>query len=710
MTSNGGASLAVGIWYQSLGAVAATIHPWKFTGTPGNINGKELIKGNDYSLLVEYFDMDAAIFSSKEILLIQFKVTSQQQPKGFGLTEVKEIFQNAAQAILNHQKRSSKPITKFIVATNRPKGNIFKKIEAILEDLESKKAETNYQELLANSSVPNNFFPKKKKAEEAANDDSDDSDSADDSGDDSSDPRRTLRDFIEIVVLENKAKWGFTKEQCFEACLLTIRCFKFATADPPVVLAGIKTWLKRWGLLAEEHNNYCNHLLGQIQHIALVGDETDKLNLMRGVLDSTQAVPISPEEIWFEVIKLIKDRNEPDPPTDHFFNEGGFADWMLDRSILLKKIFDTYSDFSFDPPDSESAASASVEGESQIYAFVGPGGVGKTGLIARFIFEIASRIWDWKEKRINTRERFLGYPLFLTATPDFLMEIEGAIKRWGKRSTAFDNPIERLKVAGGVKENAPAVWIALDGIDELNDDQLAPLARSVSTCVQTFPNVRIVLSSRPDQFNYLKLYLKNSNLAPAIRVDEFDQDESYEALSQATEGEFSSDSPSALSIGTRASTASAISNNVSPDFEACIKQPLFIGVIHNLYKSGEINVIQEAYNGDPAAMLRISTEYIYVFCERVYRRLRIPKVKPKHIFGAIKRLASKVDNPVQATMDSWEEICRTELEGHIRWGDFYDQCDSSGLITKIKGGAFEWRLLFIGEGLKSMEENPKWTT
>ena len=121
----GGAALAIGIWYQSLGAAAALTPHWDFrNGVAPNVDGQalELYEPQPLKVLLEYFDMDLAITDYSGKWFVQFKVTGQRHPKAFPRKEVWEVLGNATQAILRHKASTTESITGFIVASNRPAG------------------------------------------------------------------------------------------------------------------------------------------------------------------------------------------------------------------------------------------------------------------------------------------------------------------------------------------------------------------------------------------------------------------------------------------------------------------------------------------------------------------------------------------------------------------------------------------------------------
>src|ERR1044072_4165916 len=125
MAETGGAATVLGIWYQSLGAVASLVSEWKFDGERDIVDGESLMSssGERLKLFLDYFDMDAALRRRQGVQLIQFKVSSQQKLPDFDLDDVREIFQNATQAILKHESEPTDRITGFLVASNRPMGN-----------------------------------------------------------------------------------------------------------------------------------------------------------------------------------------------------------------------------------------------------------------------------------------------------------------------------------------------------------------------------------------------------------------------------------------------------------------------------------------------------------------------------------------------------------------------------------------------------------
>ncbi len=109
-------------------------------------------------MILEYYDMDAAIQDRNDTTLVQFKVSSQQYPPSFGPEEVRDILRNATQAILKHERENASPIAGFIVASNRPAGDSFSALQQVVRSL---KIDMNSPESLqdfADEPAPSNLI------------------------------------------------------------------------------------------------------------------------------------------------------------------------------------------------------------------------------------------------------------------------------------------------------------------------------------------------------------------------------------------------------------------------------------------------------------------------------------------------------------------------------------------------------------------------
>ncbi|MDX6446851.1 MAG: hypothetical protein QOH71_3925 [Blastocatellia bacterium] len=91
VTDAGGAALAIGIWYQSLGAAAALTPEWNFRPgiapkVYGDANG--LYEHGPLTVLLEYFDMDSAVSDDAGKWFVQFKAAGI--PTAFCTSELTE--------------------------------------------------------------------------------------------------------------------------------------------------------------------------------------------------------------------------------------------------------------------------------------------------------------------------------------------------------------------------------------------------------------------------------------------------------------------------------------------------------------------------------------------------------------------------------------------------------------------------------------------
>jgi hypothetical protein len=227
--------------------------------------------------------------------------------------------------------------------------------------------------------------------------------------------------------------------------------------------------------------------------------------------------------------------------------------------------------------------------------------------------------------------------------------------------------------------------------------------------ITRYPNLRIALTSRPRQFNYMLAGIGGGRVVCELKVEEFTQSEARDALLEATNYELVTDQMSPYTIVGTSRDALVINQGAeSTGFQSSIQQPLFIGVIRNMYENGKMDDIQAAYYGDPEGLRIIATNYVYIFCERMVKRLKCVEVDKRGIFNALKQLAEKVGNPQLDTKAHWENVCKLHLGDFISWNIFFRQCASSGLIREMSSTTFEWRHTSVGKYLPAMEENPQW--
>lgn len=348
---------------------------------------------------------------------------------------------------------------------------------------------------------------------------------------------------------------------------------------------------------------------------------------------------------------------------------------------------------------------------ARIFALVGLGGTGKSALLAHLFDEIGRGVWDWNANALRPDPRFIGYPVILEADPNVLDGISGALGKWTHRRVAVDRPIERFATTNKLAENEPAVWVGFDGIDEVPDEQLNQIARALANCVDSHPHARLIITSRPEQLGSVLPILNAKGLLRRLVIDEFGIDEAREAVQQATNRELRlkprvTDILTAGQIGDSALIPQGIEPN---EFEGSATQPLFIGVIQRMYdRDKRIDLIQAAYDEDPAALRELAQEYVYVLCERVRRRLIQKYVNERKIFNALKQLATDVIDPPRANRTDWRKVCEAQLNDLVTWGVLNAQCAASGLIRDLGSGAFEWRHPFVGRYLPAMKESKAW--
>jgi hypothetical protein len=365
-------------------------------------------------------------------------------------------------------------------------------------------------------------------------------------------------------------------------------------------------------------------------------------------------------------------------------------------------------------PDPEGQLPPTSARLPSIFVLVGPGGVGKSILLAQILIQVAGTLWNWRTDGLLEPGIFIGCPIYREAEVNALDALPNSLKEWAGRREEFNQPAERIALAYEVGLEDPTIWFGIDGLDEISDDQIQNLARRVANYARDHSNVRFVLSTRPEQFGLIKKDLSGDGLMGVIKVDEFTEDEAREAVQRATEN--------SLRMNQQSSTLLAAGNLTGGpplpggsfagrELDQSIRQPLFVGVLHRVYKESGIDVIQRAYDGDPDGLQSIAGEYVFDYCERTARRLKKANATPLRVFRAIRQLAGDVAaNPTGATSSDWREVCDRHLHGLVGWGELYLQCLNSGLIRGVdgRGGAFEWRHSFVGMYLPRLKEKLTW--
>jgi hypothetical protein len=713
MSATGGTALIVGLWYQSLGGLVALVEPWTFRGAEQNIYAQSIGLANQESvqLLLEYFDMDTAIRSQSGIQLVQFKVSSQENPRDFQFDDVRDILRNATLAILKHEMEKVESIVGFLVVSNRGMGKYFKSLQQSIRTSEITENDPKALESFAKSSAPSHFFQnKRRQSKNSVGLGSIRHEEEIKSGDLGS-PQKTMGDFAQSITYSKAKEWGFPPDQCITACLKAMMNFSYASAQPAKLSTALHLWLKTWGVLPHEYEGYIARIVGELIKPSNDGKPWDSQSIMCRVFDSSSAQPITLTSIWPAVIRDLRNRNWPDPPTRKLVTQKGTPAWMLDRSDLLLGLPYSFLERPEGTTDPEDPYFINLNILPRIFTLVGPGGVGKSGLLAQLFTEIGGAAWDWETNCFKHNPKFIGYPVILEPDEGIIEGISGVLKKWGGRNDALDYPIERLATANNLLDSDSAVWVGIDGLDEIPDEHLNQLARSLANCADSHPEIRLVLTSRPEQFDLILPILNAKGLHRKIPVYEFNIDQARDALTLATNGELRLKPQTAdiLTAGQVKNTASILRSYGLTEFERSIRQPLLIGVVRRLYEKGKgLALIQDAYNEDAGALRCLATEYMYTFCERVQRRLNCSYVTPRKIFKALKQLASKTKEPQKANRTVWMKVCESELDGLVPWGLLIAQCAASGLIQALGNGAFEWRHPFVGRNLPTMEENPAW--
>jgi hypothetical protein len=702
--ATGGAALAIGIWYQTLGAAAALTSEWDFRGVAPNIYGEAtgLYNPEPLKILLEYFDMDLVITDYSGKWFVQFKVSGQRKPTPFGRDEAREVLRNATHAMLRHTASTTEPIAGFIVASNRPPGK-FDLIARIAESCRVMGAPDPFL-AFATSTAPDELFPeasnlkssgrKKKSATKVKNS-----------------KARTMRDLARSITVRKASEWRVSVEESTNACLKAMWNLRFAEAHPTKLLESVNRWLSTWGILPDEYESYTTSILGALQNASVNGTELSEMAIMRYVYGSSSAVPLIPKYIWQPVINDLVNHRLPDPPTPQLIKAHGMDDWIFDRSELLQGL--PYSFAELVPVALADVDSPNVRPSNhpRIFALVGDGGVGKTVLLRTLFEQIAGSVWDWQSSTLITNGRFLGCPIIREPEPTAIDGLPAILMNWGGRRQALTDPVDRIAHANGVSELEAAVWFGLDGLDEISDEDLRSLARRVANYAHRHPKIRIVLTCRTDHFRRIEPYLNADGLLRRLQIDEFTRDQSIKALFEATDRNLRLERQNVERmkpnpLGTRTGLPT-LAFEPGP-FDDSIRQPLFIGVLRRLYVAGELDIIQNAYYGDLDSFKHLASEYLYDSCERIERRIDRRYVTASRIFQSIRQLSLDAKTSSLATPYIWMNICNVHLGGLVQWGELFSMCLSSGLIKDVGSGAFEWRHPLVGEYLSTINERAGW--
>jgi hypothetical protein len=711
MISDGGAAIAVGTWYQSMGGFVSVTTPWEFSGAAADVHGESFAAGSGprLELLLEYFDMDAARRSSLGLEYIQFKVSAQMVPPPFGLEEVREIMRNATQAILRHERRGEEPVIGFMVASNRPIGDCFQNLAELAREASLHEITSESIAAFGKTGVPSSLFPKKRdEREKSSPAPSRRSSSRLNEG--SAPTVQTMRELAESITWHKSGEYGYSRDQCTNACLTALARFAFVNAHPAKLVASLRHWLGTWGILPDERDRYISSVLGVLQSRTLDGKSIDPVSVMRALIGRESAVSLRVSDTWPGVIEDLSRRTWHDPPTPQLTGPPDVTDWMIDRSRLLEGLPRSYS-----PPTSLILAQDHMEVYSssrpRIFVIVGRGGVGKSSVMAHLFNHLAGEPWNWLESRVSDPTKLLGYPIISETDVSAIEGIARTVERWGRRPPSLSSPIERLAIANGVSEAEPVVWLGLDGLDEILEAHLSQLARSIAQCARDHPNLRVVLTTRPGEFALISSTLNSMGLMARIEVEEFDSDEAREAVKSATDmGIYFSNMPvSERTIGSLKDGMQGHLSHSAEEFLDSIRQPMYVGVIRTIFlRDNGLSLIQAACNGDCTALAELAKEYTYAFCERAHRRLNSRHISREMLLRALKLLAANVPIPSEANHRHWSDVCRLELNGHINWGVLHGQCCDSGLIVDRRAGAFEWRHPSVRRCLPDMDGSTRW--
>jgi hypothetical protein len=252
MAIGGGAAQLIGIWFQSLGAIASIVDPWHFSGVPGAATGSAMLAGAEDQLkvMLEYFDMDAARWTPKQFDLLQFKVGTQENPQSFTLEELRAILRNAALAVLRHRRQHGQPITGFILASNRPPGTAVQALQRMTADARKGLTAEPTMSVISAIPAPERLFRREsgrgKKA--VAKRRTRRSRTAG-----SGSGLRTLGALATEIAAEMTDAEDFSPEDRVAACVTALAHFRFAFATPSGSTEVLWRWFRTWGLLSHEY-------------------------------------------------------------------------------------------------------------------------------------------------------------------------------------------------------------------------------------------------------------------------------------------------------------------------------------------------------------------------------------------------------------------------------------------------------------------------
>jgi hypothetical protein len=483
----------------------------------------------------------------------------------------------------------------------------------------------------AASPAPTDLFPPDKGSKDESEEDTDGDDEEGDEEEDkiALDPSRTMHHLAKSIT-DGKpgSTWGFKPKERREACLKAMALFAFAAARPTEVRDALHKQLYKWGVLPGEVDALTGVILGTLQTLSGAHEGLTELSVMRRLLKSQEAVPITAQYIWEKVVRDLRENIILDDPTPRPLWDSEIADWMRPRSELLQGLPHTFTGSAtvIADPSPHSAAPSTTP---RIFMFVGPGGVGKSILMTQLLARVAGTLWVWQTGTVLETGTFIGCPIYREAEVNALAAIPNSLKEWAGRREEFDQPAERLALAYDVGREDPTVWFGIDGLDEISDDQIRNLARGIVHYARDHTNVRFVLSTRPDQFDLIRKDL-SGGLMGVIKVDEFTEDEAREAVLFATERHLrmSQQSSTLLAAGNATGGPSSGDTFAESPLDQSIRQPLFVGVLHRVYQESGIEMIQRAYDGDPDGLLSIAGEYVFDYCKRAARRLRKASATP----------------------------------------------------------------------------------
>ena len=390
------------------------------------------------------------------------------------------------------------------------------------------------------------------------------------------------------------------------------------------------------------------------------------------------------------------------------------------------------------PPRLEEA----LTGDSRIIALVGPGGCGKTQLLTQCIRDILSS------------PDFRGFAV-IEWVPEMQEDwLERRIGQWSNRSSLSD-PLARLRTANSrsPEESATEVmrtdangadpvkvllWVALDGIDEMAQvDELLrvrSIMRVILPIIESANDVRLLLTCREtDKHRYQNLLRRGGRKLPheleEIPVADFSEQEMLDVvelgLGMAARERVALATPAAdrpLSIPTASGPRFPTAVPADPWVAESLSHPRMLGAFIAAVR-GNRALVDDALSRKPQALRAISLEFLQEYF-RKYDLRQGPRELPAtdRCIRILKRIALaswEAQGALEFDKD-WAEIARRDGGlGQEEAQGLYNEAASGGLISTVRrpndaetftgprdlDKEWTWRHSFVAEYLPQISED-----